>query len=102
MKQRLEVRNDQTTREMDNKAVDYFHRVFSGQPLLKGDEFLFTWTKQGLQLSMGGNNVGLVPSQAVAWAFFELFVGPQAVSPHAQHQINQAFDQKVQQWWTSK
>jgi hypothetical protein len=57
-------------------------RAFFTSELKSGSELLFTWAPgDKLLVSIGGRSVGEIENRALAWALFDVYLGPKPISP---------------------
>ena len=62
------------------EALGRFRALFTSD-LRNGTELLFTWAPgDRLVVSMGGRQVGTIENRALAWALFDVYLGPKPIS----------------------
>lgn len=62
-------------------ALDQFRGYFSVERLTEGTELLFTCAGGSLHSTVAGDNKAAIPSPALCWALFDVYLGAQPISP---------------------
>ncbi|MFN2567296.1 MAG: chalcone isomerase family protein [Gemmatimonadaceae bacterium] len=69
------------------EALGRFRALFTTE-LKNGTELLFTWTPgDKLVVSIGGRRVGEIENRALAWALFDVYLGPKPISPEGKKTV---------------
>ena len=68
-------------------ALSQFRALFT-TPLTRGTELLFTWSRDDkLLVAIGGRQVGVIDNRALAWAVFDVYLGPHPISPKGKRSV---------------
>jgi hypothetical protein len=62
-------------------ALDQFRGYFSVEHLTEGTELLFTCAGGSLHSTVGGDHKTAIPSPALCWALFDVYLGARPISP---------------------
>ncbi|TAH34579.1 MAG: hypothetical protein EYC70_16735 [Planctomycetota bacterium] len=86
---RLKEKSKPADLESSQKIMDTFRGYF-GTNMKEGDTIVFTWQPGGkLYTSVNNQEKGVIESHTLCWALFDIFLGPDAISPSARNNFLQ-------------